>query len=58
MLMLVSMTLTFDARSQWVGKGKQISVECSRQISKQLSIKLAATVVFLIVFLVFFYISP
>ena len=27
--------LGLDARSQWVGKGKQISVACSRQLSKQ-----------------------
>ena len=27
--------LDLDARSQWVGKGKQISVELSRQLSKQ-----------------------
>ena len=24
-----------DAMPQWVGKGKQISVACSRQVSKQ-----------------------
>ena len=27
--------LDLDARSQWVSKGKNISVECSRQLSKQ-----------------------
>ena len=26
--------LDLDARPQWVGKGKQISVACSRQLSK------------------------
>ena len=27
--------LDLDVRPQWVGKGKKISVECSRQLSKQ-----------------------
>ena len=35
MLMLVYIDLDLDARSQWVGKGKKISVELSGQLSKQ-----------------------
>ena len=36
--------LDLDAESQWVGKGKQISVECCRQTKQAISIKLATTV--------------
>ena len=36
--------LDLDAKSQWVGKGKTISVELSRQLSKQYPTKLATTV--------------
>ena len=46
MLMLVSMTTTLmQARSQWVGKGKRISVELRISTTKQaIRIELATTV--------------
>ena len=40
MLMLVSNHLGLDARSQWVGKGKTISVDWFRQLSKQQALNL------------------
>ena len=40
----LSHDLDLDARSQWVGKGKKISVECSWQTKQAISIKPATTV--------------